>query len=249
MGQHARAAAGAWVADVVPGDVLVTSIRPIPAEEGVADVLAAVADVTSVSPIATFDLAVDGQATDGAAMVGSDLAADGRLTLRSGDRATAFAALDAGGAAIVGALADRLHLSVGSQLSVTTVQGTPLSVAWSLWPNARCRAAWRGGHRGWRRHRPSWRGRRVMSTWSGSPRNATPVDHDALETAATLAALEVVPLAQVQGAIDDALLRVFGLFDALAIIAVIVAALGIANTLTMNVSNGSARSGSCGRPA
>ena len=39
----------------------------------------------------------------------------------------------------------------------------------------------------------------------------------------------------VAGAVDAALGRVFGLFDALAIVAVIVAALGIVNTLTMNV--------------
>ncbi len=37
------------------------------------------------------------------------------------------------------------------------------------------------------------------------------------------------------GAVDAALGRVFSLFDALAIVAVIVAALGIINTLTMNV--------------
>ncbi len=42
-------------------------------------------------------------------------------------------------------------------------------------------------------------------------------------------------LDEVQGAIDDALVRVFGLFDVLAIVAVIIATLGIANTLTMNV--------------
>jgi putative ABC transport system permease protein len=39
----------------------------------------------------------------------------------------------------------------------------------------------------------------------------------------------------VAGAVDDALAQVFGLFDALAIVAVIVAALGIVNTLTVSV--------------
>ena len=34
VGQNARAAAGAWIADVVPGDLVVTSIRPIAADEG-----------------------------------------------------------------------------------------------------------------------------------------------------------------------------------------------------------------------
>lgn len=44
-----------------------------------------------------------------------------------------------------------------------------------------------------------------------------------------------MPLERVQGAVTDALDRVFGLFDALAIVAVVVAALGIVNTLTMDV--------------
>ncbi len=57
----------------------------------------------------------------------------------------------------------------------------------------------------------------------------------ALEEAARQAALEPNPLATVAGAVDDALGEVFGLFDALAIVAVIVAALGIVNTLTVSV--------------
>jgi len=46
---------------------------------------------------------------------------------------------------------------------------------------------------------------------------------------------EVVPLDQIEGAISDALGRIFGIFDALAAVAVLIAALGIANTLTVNV--------------
>ena len=58
---------------------------------------------------------------------------------------------------------------------------------------------------------------------------------DQLRTEASQLALEVVPLDQIQGAISDALGRIFGLFDALAAVAVLIAALGIVNTLTMNV--------------
>jgi putative ABC transport system permease protein len=54
------------------------------------------------------------------------------------------------------------------------------------------------------------------------------------ETARSLA-LEASPIERIQGAVAEALARVFGLFDALAIVAVIVAALGIVNTLTMGV--------------
>jgi putative ABC transport system permease protein len=57
----------------------------------------------------------------------------------------------------------------------------------------------------------------------------------ALATAAGLVGLEANPIERVQGAVADALARVFGVFDALAIVAVIVAALGIVNTLTMGV--------------
>ena len=65
----------------------------------------------------------------------------------------------------------------------------------------------------------------------GREADARPV----LEETARGLALEPNPLERVAGAVDAALGRVFGLFDALAIVAVIVAALGIVNTLTMNV--------------
>ena len=48
-------------------------------------------------------------------------------------------------------------------------------------------------------------------------------------------ALEPTALGRIEGAIGQALDRVFGLFDVLALVAVVVAALGIVNTLTMNV--------------
>ena len=55
VGQTARASAGAWIADVIPGDVVATSIRPIAADEGVAALLAGNAGSRAVSDIATFD--------------------------------------------------------------------------------------------------------------------------------------------------------------------------------------------------
>ena len=40
VGEHARAAAAGWISDVVPGDLVVTSIRPIATDDGVAEDLA-----------------------------------------------------------------------------------------------------------------------------------------------------------------------------------------------------------------
>jgi putative ABC transport system permease protein len=237
VGEQARAAAGAWVADVVPGDVLVTSIRPVAPDEGVDQELAAVDGVARVSPIAVFPLAVDGRAIDGAAMVGQDLVADGRLTFVAGDRLTAFAALDAGGAAIVPAgLATSLGVGVGDTLTVAAVDGSTIGlkvVAVAL------------------RTLPGKSGEALIVGWGDATAHlgvtgadsfavrfvpdAPAASREALADVATQNALEVTSLDQVRGAIDAALLRIFGLFDALSIIAVIVAALGIANTLTMDV--------------
>ena len=82
--------------------------------------------------------------------------------------------------------------------------------------------------------------RRSASPARTSSRSATtpvgrPIRARVLEQTARSLALEPNPLDRVAGAVDAALGRVFGLFDALAIVAVIVAALGIVNTLTMNV--------------
>ncbi len=65
--------------------------------------------------------------------------------------------------------------------------------------------------------------------------SATPEERAAAAAEGRSLALEPVGLDRILGAVGQALDRVFGLFDALALIAVFIAALGIVNTLTMNV--------------
>lgn len=237
VGQNARASAGAWIVDVIPGDVLVTSIRPIPADEGIAATLAETPGVARVSPMATFDLALDGSRIDGAAVVGADLAADGRLRFVAGDREAALAALDAGGAAIVPeSLAVREGIVLDQVLDVATVDGTvlPLRVAGIT-----------------ERTLPGRAGEAVLVGWADAvgqlgvagadafavrfAADAPPTVREDLAAAAAASALDVVTLDQMQGAVEGELTRIFGLFDALAWVAVLVAALGIVNTLAMNV--------------
>jgi putative ABC transport system permease protein len=236
LGQHARAAASAWVADVVPGDLVVTSIFPRARDEGLAEALGAVAGVATVSPIAAFDLAVGGVRVDAAAMVGSDLLDDGRMRLVSGDRAEALAALDRGGATIIPAgVASRDDLVVGDVVEAAAADGTRLALA--VVGIAERTLPGRSGE--------SW-----LVGWDDAGRlglagadafairfdaDATAAQRDTLGDEARSLALEPATLGRIQGAIGEALDRVFGLFDALAVIAVIVAALGIVNTLTMNV--------------
>ena len=236
VGQHARAAAGAWIADVVPGELVLTSIFPRALDEGIDEALATVPGVRSVSPVATFDLAVAGRRLDGAVLRGADLDADGRLHLIAGDRPAALRALDVGGSAIVPAgIAARDGLAPGSVLSVAAADGsllelTVVGVA--------------------ERTMPGRSGESILVGWADAERlgvagadayavrfepTASAVDRAQLADEARALALEPVPLDRIQGAIGEALDRVFGLFDVLSLIAVIVASLGIVNTLTMNV--------------
>lgn len=236
VGQHARAAAGAWIADVVPGDLVVTSIFPRALDEGIDETLGSLPGVDAVSPFATFDLAIDGRRLDGAAMVGDDLASDGRLHLVAGDRADALEALDAGGAAIVPAgLAATNAMSVGSVLRATAADGSPLDL--TVVGVAERTLPGRSGESilvGWPdAARLGVVGADAFAVRFESPASA--VDQAALAEEARSLALDPVPLERIQGAIGEALERVFSLFDALSLVAVIVASLGIVNTLTMNV--------------
>ena len=236
---QSRSAAGAWLAEVVPGDAVVTSIRPIDLVEESATVeeLAAVDGVERVSPIATFEVAHEGVRTDAAAVIGKDLLEDGRLRIVFGDREVALAGLDAGGTAVLPkALADRLRLPVGGAFSIALGGGRALDLRVSAIAE---------------RTLPGRAGEAVLIGWKDATESLGVAGADAfairylpgreadarpkLEETARSLALEPNPLDRVAGAVDAALGRVFGLFDALAIVAVIVAALGIVNTLTMNV--------------
>ena len=238
VGEHARAAAAGWISDVVPGDLVVTSIRPIASEDGVPeDLTGAVPGIARVSPIATFDIALRGTRTDAAAVVGADMAADGRLVFVDGDRDVALAALDAGGSAIVpAALADRFGLTIGDAVTVPTIDGGSLDL--TIVGVVERSIPGRSGEAmliGWgdATDRLGVAGADVFAVRFAPDAPATA--REALRTEATALALEVVPLDRIEGAISDALGRIFGLFDALAAVAVLIAALGIVNTLTMNV--------------
>ncbi|MEO8469243.1 MAG: ABC transporter permease, partial [Chloroflexota bacterium] len=233
----ARHRATAWLADVVPGDEVLTSIRPVGLDEPVQPDLAALPGVRSVSPIATFDLAYRGVRVDAAAVVGADFLADGRLTFLSGDRTAALGALDAGGAAILpAAAAERLELKVGDPISLALGNGATLSlrVAGIV-----------------ERSLPSGGGEAILVGWKDASGpigvtgadvfavrfapGATAGERSAVEALAAQYALEANSLTRIEGAVIEALGRVFGLFDAFSLVALLVAGLGIVNTLGMGV--------------
>ena len=119
VAQDARRAATDWIAGVVPGDTLVTSIRPIGSDEPVAAELAASPGVARVSPIATFEAAFRGLRLDAAApwSAGTSWPTAGSSFV-GGDRTAALNALDEGGSTIVpDSLARTLGLRVGDEMA------------------------------------------------------------------------------------------------------------------------------------
>ena len=237
MSQQVHRTAAAWLEDVVPGDVLLSSIHPVDFEVELDVLLAESAGVARVSPIATFEMAVAGTRADAAAVSGADLAGDGRLQFVSGDRDAALAAIDAGSATILPErVATRLGLAVGDTVSATDAEGGTLDlhVAGIV-----------------ERTLPGRTGEAILVGWPDAlvslgvagadafavrfAADATAEDRELLEADARSLALEPVAVGQIESAIGDALGRVFGLLDLLALVAVVVAAVGIVNTLSMNV--------------
>jgi len=233
---NAEVAGTGWLSDVVPGDEVITAIAPAPlGSDGVDGQLAAVPGVARATPIASFDLAFSGTRLEATAIRGADLAADGRLTFVAGDRDAALAALDAGGAVILPrARAQRMGVGLGDVIVVMAIDGpVELAVAGIVersfpgrtgetalvgWSDAEGRFGVRGADAFAVRYAPGRRG------------EASPAVADLAHSSA----LTVAPIAAVEGSVRDALDRVFGLLDLLALAAVLIAALGIVNTLSMD---------------
>jgi putative ABC transport system permease protein len=228
----------AWLAETIPGSEVLTSIRPVSTTDPIRAELAAMPGVRSVSPIGLFGVPYQGVRQEAAAIVGRDYLADGRLVFVSdgGDRTAALTALDAGGSVVLPeSLADQGGIHVGDELTFATGPSSARLrvagiVAHSIpagsqeailvgWPDATDLFGVAGA---------DFYAVRYASGQESSSRGA-------LDAAALQYAFEPNSLDRVQGALGDALDRIFRLLDGLALIAVLVAGLGLANTYSMSV--------------
>ena len=239
--QNVRQIGASWLAETIPGSELLSSIRPLPSADPVQAEVAAMPGVKSVSPIGLFGVPFGGRAPvrqEAAAIVGKDYLDDGRLVFAAGggDRATALNAIDKGGSVIVPeSLARAYNMHLGDAVSFATA-ATPTQlrvvgiVAHSI---------------------PSGSQEAILIGWADAvgPFGATGADfyavryqtgqesmaRAAVDSAAAGYALEPANLDRVQGSFGDALDRIFRLLDALALVAVVVAGLGMVNTFSMSV--------------
>ncbi|HEX3427642.1 MAG TPA: FtsX-like permease family protein [Candidatus Limnocylindrales bacterium] len=237
VAHQSRLAASAWLSEVIPGDELLTSIRPVALDEAAIGQLQAVDGVKRISPIAVFEVARNGVRFDAAAVRGADLLDDGRLRIVAGDRGAALMALDAGGSVVIPqVLADRTGLGVGSTMTLAVGNGQVIDLrVVGVAARTIFGKAGEAVLLGWNDATTIFgvAGADVLAVRYAPGRQID--TQPTLERTARELALEPNPIDRIAGAVDDALGRVFGLFDALALVAVIVAALGIVNTLTVSV--------------
>jgi putative ABC transport system permease protein len=246
--QDVRKIGSNWLTETIPGSELLTSVRPLSLTDPVQAELAATPGVESVSPIGLFGVPYVSSTQIGgrtettvvrqqaAAIVGRDYLADGRLDFTAGDRATALAALDKGGSVIVPeSLADEAGIHVGDTMEFATGP-TPTGlrvvgiVARSIpaesqeailvgWTDALAQFGVAGA---------DFYAVRYVSGKEAAAQAS-------LDAAAISYALQPGQLDRVTGTVGDALDRIFRLLDALALIAVLIAGLGMVNTFSMSV--------------
>jgi putative ABC transport system permease protein len=232
-----RKIGAAWLTETIPGSELVTSIRPVPPTGQIPSQLAAVPGVKSVSPIGMFGVPFQGVRQEAAAIAGKDYLDDGRLVFVSGggDRTAALTALDVGGSVIVPqSLAQQNGVRLGDTLSFATGP-TP----------TRLRVVGIVAH-----SIPSQSQEAILIGWPDAGSfGAAGADFfavrfvagqesaagAAVNALATQYAMEPSDLSRVKGTVGDALDRIFRLLDALALIAVLIAGLGMVNTFSMSV--------------
>jgi putative ABC transport system permease protein len=242
VAQTARGTAQRWVDSILPGGYAMRLGIPV-ARSDISDTLNGIDGLGVASPIVEFPAVEvqDGNQTEVAA-AGIDPAvydAAGSLIFSSGERSAAFAAMQAGGAVLVPApIAARDGLTVGDtlDLGLPGAKATPFRVvgivAYSI-PS--------GGGDGdllvsvadAKDHFNATE----ASLWALAPRPG--YDEAAFRTSASNAAIglsgQLVTASDLANDLSRSLDRLVGLFDVLAFISVLIAALGIVNTLSVGV--------------
>jgi putative ABC transport system permease protein len=242
LSASARATADRWVGSILPGGHAVRLALPVDQEE-FQPTFEATSGTLRAAPIAQFSaVARDGEAQREVNVAGIDPSLfqdSGALILTEGQRTDAFQALrDGGGILVPDDVARRDGVHPGSNIDLALPGGTAQTftvagvVAYSL-PGRSAGSALLISLADAR----SAFGVTTASLWAMVPQpGISDVVYDGAiaETARQLAG-EPVTAPQLADTLSRSLDRIIGLFDVLALITVVVAGLGIVNTLSMGV--------------
>jgi putative ABC transport system permease protein len=238
----ARATADVWVRSILPGGY---AIRLTVADEidRVRDDLATIDGVDRVMPISEFpavEATDDGQREVGIAGIGpSDFQDTRSLIFVAGQRRDAFNALRDGGAVLLPeSVASRDGLTVGDTITLGQPggDGVPFTVAGIVAYSLPTRTTEGAILMSQADARESF-GVTEASLFALQPQRGVPIDtfRDAVADKAADYSAESLSAAQLSSDLGRSLDRVIGLFDLLAVLAVVIGGLGIVNTLAVGV--------------
>ena len=243
VAESTRATADRWVGSVLPGGHAIRLGVAVEAEQ-LRPTFEATSGLQAASPIVEFPAVIDAatrQEQVGIAGIDPTVFQDaGALLFRGGSRAAAFQALRDGGAVLIpDGLAQRGGFRVGDLLRIGLPGSTPqdFKVAGILSYTLPGRTPEGSLLIGLSDAREKF-GETKSSLWAMVPKpNTSPAAFDSAvrATAASLAG-ESLTAHELASQLSRSLDGLIGLFDALALIAVVVAALGIVNTLSVGVS-------------
>ncbi len=242
VGASAQATANRWVDSILPGGHAIRLALPVDQEQ-FQPTFEGTSGTQRASPIAQFAaVAREGRAAREVSIAGIDpsLFQDtGSLIFTAGTRAEAFQALRTGGGVLVpDDLAARDGLKLGSTLNLGSPSGTgqPFTVAGVIAYTLPGRSSDGALLISLADARAVF-GVTTSSLWAMVPQpgiSAAAFDSAVASTAQQLAA-EAVTAPQLADSLSRSLTRIIGLFNVLALITVVVAALGIVNTLSVGV--------------
>jgi len=243
VAESARAAAERWVVSIIPGGYAVRMSLPLDIATTQPD-LETTGGAAAATPIVEFSL-VSHHSTSQAEMplAGIDPTVyedAGALVFVEGRRGDAFQRLRDGGAIIVPlAVATRDHLQVGSVLQLGPPGGTstPFTVAGVIAYSLPSRSA-DGASLISLADADKVFGMHQASLWAFVPQAGMTAAgfHAAVADTAQRYAAELLTSSTLAGGVERSLDRLTGLFDALALLAVAIAGLGLINTLGVGVA-------------
>ena len=242
VAESARATADRWVASILPGGYAIRLTLAVKIDQYRPD-FESVSGAGAASPIAELPVVLHkGDSSFEASLAGIEpvvFERTGSLIFTQGDRAAAFAALAAGGAILVPEpVATRDGLTIGSSVELSQPGGKRHAfrvagiIAYTL-PAASPDGSMLvslGDAR-------TTFGASSASLWAFVPQaGITPAAfREALGAKAHAYAAELLTAPQLASDLERSLDRLIGLFDVLAVLAVLIAGLGILNTLAVSV--------------
>jgi putative ABC transport system permease protein len=242
VAESARGTAQRWVTSILPGGYGIQNNLPLDVTQ-FGPAFAKTDGAAFATPIVEFPaVEVLGNDQREVAMAGIDPALyqrTGSLIFVSGERETAFAALQRGSAVLVPdavAQRDRLHVGDTMQLGLPGTRTQPMRVAGVVAYSIPSEGG-EGAVLVSLKEAASQFSATTASLWALGPKpgvSDTQFKAAVADTAKSLAASPITA-SDLASDLSQSLDRLIGLFDALALIAVVIAALGIVNTLAVGV--------------